>query len=113
MKKKEELMRHLLGSIDLSDIEQKEETEEERIAYCSAVFAVFPRLKKDIERAVYQQLVHTFQNSKTMDEITLGQGTANGMGILYELWQKASNEYEAKSKEQGVTFDKNSPISEL
>ena len=39
MKKKEELMRHLLGSIDLSDIEQKEETEEERIAYCSAVFA--------------------------------------------------------------------------
>ena len=104
------MMRELLSIVDISDIEEKELTEVERKDYCAAIFAVFPRLEKDIKRAAFQQLKLTFESADNMDKVALGQGTVNGMSVLLELWKKANIEYQAQPKED---FDKNNPLSEI
>jgi hypothetical protein len=106
-----DLMRQILGSITIQDIEEKDLSETERKAYCAAIFAVYPRIEKDILRATNEQLRLTFETADNMDKVTLGQGTVNGMSILLELWKKAASEYEAKSGKED--FDENNPIAEL
>lgn len=112
------LMRHLLGSIDLSDIqeEEKELSEADRKAYCSAIFAVFPRIKKDIKKLLYEQLMFISNNAENWEQVIFGRGTFNGMDILLEKWQSATTEHEANVKEglkENKNIDKNNPISQI
>jgi hypothetical protein len=92
------LLRHLLGSIDLSDIdkeeyEEKQETEAERRNYCGAIYAVFPILEKDIKRMLYKQLLFANNNSENWDQVLFSRGTFNGMSLLLEQWKQASTEH--------------------
>lgn len=114
------LLRNELGSIDLSDLDildieevqgEEEMSEADRKAYCSAISAVFPRLEKDIKRAMYQQLLLTFSTADNMDKITLGQGTFNGMSLLLRHWRIAHLEHSEKGKPK-EEFDRHSPIGE-
>jgi hypothetical protein len=107
------LMRHLLGSIDLSDIKVEEEmTEIERDGYCAQIFAVFPLIEKDIKKMLYQQLMFISNNSENWEQVIFGRGTFNGLDLLLEKWEKATSEYENKHKgKEG--FDKNSPLLEI
>jgi hypothetical protein len=121
MPKKEDLslkaIRHMLCSIDLSDIDQdkKELSEADRMAYCSAIFAVFPRIEKDIKELLYEQLMFVNNNAQDWNQVVFGRGTFNGMDLLLEKWRKASIEHEANSKDkkEEKKFDKSNPISEI
>ena len=119
LNKKEDLslkaIRHLLGSIDLSDVEsEKEMSETERIAYCAAIFAVFPRLEKDIKRMLYEQLMFICNKANDMEQVAFGRGTFNGMDLLLEEWRKASAEYVSKNKEKDENkVDDSNPFPEL
>ena len=106
-----ELMRHNLSLVDISDVQDKDQTEDEHKEYVAAISAVFPRLEKDITKLINIQLLLTFQTADDMDKIALGQGNVNGMTMLLEYWRKAFIEHSIKSIPEN--FDKNSPISEI
>jgi hypothetical protein len=113
-----DLMHHLLGSIDLSDLDivevagEEEMNEGERKDYCATISAVFPRLEKDIKRAMYKQLLLTFSTADNMDKVALGQGTFNGMSLLLDKWRIAHVEHTSKivPKEE---MDKHNPVPEI
>ena len=105
-------MRHLLGSIDLSEIENSEMSESERKAYCSQISAVFPLIEKDIKKLLYEQLMFSSEEAETWDKVIFGRGTFNGMDILLEHWRKAHLEHLEKGKPK-ENFDVNNPIGEI
>ena len=108
-----ELLRHQLGSIDLSDVQEEEEmSESERAEYCSIISAVFPRLEKDIKRLLYEQLLYGSNQAETWERVVFARGTFNGMDLLMEHWRKAHIEHTAKTLPQ-EQFDKSSPIGEV
>jgi len=88
-----ELQRHLLGSINLNDIENKEMGEVERKNYCAIIFTVFPTLEKDIKQFLYEQLMFSSNQADTWEKVIFGRGTFNGMDILLKHWQGAANEH--------------------
>lgn len=107
------LQRHLLGSIHLSDVEQSEEiTEEERKVYCSVIYAVYPRLEKDIKQFLHQQLMFSANSAETWEQVIFGRGSFNGLSLLLEHWQKASSEHMAHAKKED-DFDEHNPLSEV
>jgi hypothetical protein len=97
-------------TLELPD--EKELSETDRKAYCAAIFAIFPRIEKDIRKFMYEQLVSTYTEATNWDKILKGQGILEGMAILLDQWQKANNEHIANSKPQ-EEFDKSNPISEV
>jgi hypothetical protein len=121
MPEKEDLsvkvIRHLLASIDLSDIKEDEEmSESDRKAYCSAIFAVYPRIEKDIKKLLYEQLMFSSNNAETWEQVIFGRGTFNGMDLLLEKWKKVAVEHEANVKEglkEGKNIDKSNPMPEI
>lgn len=105
------LLRHQLGSIDLSDVTEDEEmSESERRDYCAAIFAVFPRLEKDIKKFLYQQLMFSSNNATTWEQVIFGRGTFNGIDLLLDHWQKAQAEHIPPPQED---FDRHSPIGDF
>ena len=105
------LQRHLLGSIDLSDIEEDEEmSETERKAYCAAIFAVFSRIEKDLKKALYDQLMFSSNQADTWEKVIFSRGTFNGMSLMLERWKKAASEHQKPPEED---FDRHSPLGEI
>lgn len=103
----------MLGSIDLSDLEEDEDMgENERKEYCAAISAVFPRIEKDIKRFLHEQLMFVCNQAETWERVIFGRGTFNGMDLLLEHWKKAHMEHTAKTipEEPG---DKTNPIGEI
>ena len=112
------LMRHLLGSIDLSDIEdkkfRKDMSTSDRDAYCAAIFAVWPRLEKDLKEFMYDQLMFASLNTESFEQLLVARGTFNGFDLLFDFWRTAASEYEAKPKEDlGQPEDINNPIGQI
>lgn len=106
------LIRHQLGSVDLSDVATDEEMlESERKEYCAAISAVFPRLERDIKKFIYEQIVFMARGSADWNQVMFGRGTVNGFDLLLDHWRLAHNENMEKS--QPKNFDKNSPIGEV
>lgn len=99
---------------------EKEQTEEERATYCSAIFAIFPRLESDIKEKMYEQLITTYsigvgmtKNKEERDfEIVRGNGIMEGMAILLESWRQAEAEHRANSKPE-ESYDKSLPLAEV
>ena len=105
------LMRHSLGSIDLSDVEDKDITEQERKDYCAAIHAVLPRLEKDLKRFMYQQALFTAKEAANWEQVAFGRGTLDGVAMLLEHWTAAHQEHINNSSNKD--FDKHNPISEM
>ena len=99
---------------------KEEMSENERKNYCASVFAIFPIIEKDIKAKMYEQLINTYsvavgstRNKEERDfEIVRGNGIMEGMAVLLEKWEQASNEHIANSKGK-ETFDKHEVISQL
>lgn len=106
------LMRHMLGSIDLSDVKEEEMTEGQRAEYCNTISAVYPVLEKDIKRLLYAQLMFASNQAETWDGVIFGRGTFNGMDILLEHWKKAYDEHIAKTRPKEA-FDSTQILSEI
>ena len=106
------LQRHILGSIDFSDLpEETEESESDRRAYCAAIFASFPRIEKDLKKFMHAQLMYSSNVAETWERVIFGRGSFNGMALLLEHWKQAAKEYEASSKKE--EFDKFNPLPEV
>lgn len=106
------LMRELLGSIKLSDLEDKEMTENERKEYCASISAVYPRIEKDIKKFLQSQIEWTVTKAEDWKQTIFGRGTFNGMDLLLNHWSKANEEHLERLKPQ-VKFDKHSPLGEI
>lgn len=107
------LLSKRLGAIDLSYIEnEKELTEQEYKDYCAAIFAVFPRIEKDIKKVLYEQLMFTANKAQDWDQVLFGRGTSYGATLLLELWEKASKVH-MSSRQEPEEFDKSYPINEI
>jgi len=107
-----DLMRHLLGSIDLSDIEDEEMDEVERGEYIASISAVYPRLEKDIKKFLHAQLMFSSNNAENWDQVIFGRGAFNGMDLLLKHWEKAHFEHSAKAVDK-EDIDKSNPMPEL
>ena len=105
-----DLIRHLLGSINLNDLPQKEESEAERKEYCSAIAAVFPRLEKDIKEFLHAQLMFASNEAENWEQVLFARGTFNGIDLLYKNWQKANAEH---LNPPPKPFNKHNPIGEI
>jgi hypothetical protein len=106
------VMRHALGSIDLSDAKDEVEmSDQERKDYCAAIFAVMPRLEKDLKRFMYTQLRFTMQNATDWEQVMFGRGCFDAMGMLLDHWQQASDEHINRSN--GEDFNKHAVIAEM
>ena len=105
------LMRNLLGSVSLEDVEQEEMTESERKDYCAAISAVFPRLEKDIKKFLHEQLLFMATNGVDMEQIQFARGTFNGLDMLLDHWRIVHLEYISKIPKE--EFDKTSPINQI
>lgn len=100
--------------------ESEELNEEERKAHNAAIFAVFPRLEKDIKAKMYEQLIQTYSENvgmaKTREEIVLatvrGNGIMEGMAQLLEKWEReaATHRADIQPKE---SFDKHESINTI
>ena len=94
--------------VDIKQPEEKILTEAERRDYNAAIFAVFPRLEKDIKEEMFKELVKTYTESvgtaKTINEVALatarGSGIIEGMAILLEKWRLAQLEAQSKPDEE-------------
>lgn len=108
-----ELLRHLLGSIDLSDVEDiKELSEEEKRAHIDIIGAAFPYIEKDIKKFLYEQLMFSSNQAMDWDQVLVGRGTFNGMDLLLEHWKKDRVEYLAKAQPKDQ-FDEHNPVGEI
>lgn len=107
-----DLIRDSLGIITLEEIEEKEQDESQRKEYCTAIAAVFPRLEKDIKKALYEQLIKMHLQSDVWEHTLVGRGVYAGMELLLTKWREANAEHlsQPKSKEG---FDPHNPISEI
>lgn len=106
------LMRHSLGLLDLSDVEgQKDLTPAERKEYCASISAIWPRLKKDIEKYLYQQLLFSSNQAETWEQVLVGRGAFAGMEMLFQHWQAAHQEHVADLSFDD--FEKFNSISEV
>ena|SRR3990167_7370086 len=105
------LMRNLLGSISLEDVQEAEMSESERKDYCASISAVFPRLEKDIKKFLQEQLLFCSNSAENWDQVLFGRGTFNGMDLLLQHWKVAHIEHASKIPKE--EFDKNSPINQI
>lgn len=111
MKDELKLIRERLGAIDLSDIEDRDMTPQERRDYCAALFAVFPRLEKDIRRFIFHQVLFIAKEAGSYEHVTFGRGVVEGLAMALDHWKLASDEHINNSR--GESFDKFAPISEI
>lgn len=74
--------------------ETKEQGEAERKEYCGAIFALFPRIEKDIKEKMYEELVKTYTEADDFNKVLRGQGIMEGMAILLEHWRLANLEHQ-------------------
>ena len=98
--------------VELGDIEDKEQTESERLEYNAVISAVFPRIEKDIKKFQINQLMFILNESLNWEQILVGRGTFNALDLLLEHWRKAHLEHAERSKPKD-DFDKNNPIGEI
>lgn len=104
------LIRHRLATIDLSDAQDDGEmsTSEYR-EYSAAIFAVFPRIEKDIRKFMFRQLLFNAKESANWDQVIVGRGVLEGMAMLLEHWQTVASSYEQPKE----TYDEHSPLGEV
>ena len=107
-----ELLRHELGSIDLSDIQDEDMNESERKEYIAAISAVFPRIEKDIKKFLHTQLMFSSNNAENWEQVIFGRGAFNGMDLLLNHWKKANNEF-LSGLQKDEEMDENNPMPEL
>lgn len=96
---------------------EEELNEAERKAHNAAIFAVIPRLEKDIKDKMYEELIKTYSENvgmaKTREEILLattrGNGIMEGMAILLEMWQNDAKTHKAEHLPE-EDFDKHEVI---
>ena len=110
MKDEIKLIRHSVGSIDISDIKDEERTESERKNYVGQIYAVFPAIEKDIQRLMKEQIL-LIAEAENFDKLNFGRGTCNGISLLYELWKGVAAEAKPQPKEEIKNV--NSPVGEL
>ena len=105
-----EVLRHALGSIDVSDVpNEKEMTESDRKVYVGIIAAAWPKIEQDIKRFTYQQVL-AIAESDTWEKVNYGRGTCNGLSLLYEYWKQI--DAESKTPPAG-SFDKTNPMPEV
>ena len=98
--------------IELELPKEQELDEIERKAHNAAIFAVFPRLEKEIKARMYEQLVMTYTEADDMWKLKRGQGIMEGMAILLEKWKGDAQAHQADAQPKEV-FDKHESINKV
>jgi len=103
------LLRHLLGSIDLSDIKEEELVGEDRTQMLGRIILVYPDLERMIKKFIRDQ--ETFAMTESND-LSFPRGTVNGLSLILEELQVLRDEYKelTKPKEE---FDEHKVLASL
>lgn len=105
------LVRHGLGILDLSDIDEKSMNVDERRTYCASMSAAWPILEKDMKKFMHKQLMFAVNQAESWEQVLVGRGAFAGMELLFEHWQAAVQEHLAGLPKED--FDKHDPIGEM
>ena len=90
----ENFLRHELASIDLEDVRDKDRSEQEIKEYNAGIASVFKScIQPAIKRYIIEQEKFMARNAKTVEELSFGRGTINGLLILEEEFENAFNEH--------------------
>lgn len=108
------LFRQNLATIDLSDVvEMDEMSPSERAAYCGAIFAVWPRLEKDIKDAMFAQIMYNSKHADNWEQVIFGRGVIDGFAQLHARWEKAATEHQERATEGKEQIDPHNPINQI
>jgi len=107
------LMKHRLGSIDLSDVRDKVRTKEEHIAFLSQVGAFYPIvIEEEIKKMIIEQEEFMAHTVADIDAFNFSRGTINGLELLLERYKKYFEEYKELNKTEDK-IDRSKLFSEL
>ena len=86
------LLRHLLASIDLSDIKTEQYTEQETSERASAIRIFYDTYaKNEIKSLIQAQLEFTMKEAVNSDILSFSRGTVNGLILLDEWFKQQAN----------------------
>lgn len=103
------LMRHLLGSIDLSDVPTVDLKEGERKDFAASIAIVYPKLHRILKPMIEEQKEFALTND---GDITFSKGTINGMYLVLEAFEAWRGEHIENTKPKEI-FDKHATLPEL
>jgi hypothetical protein len=105
------LLRHLLGSIDLSDVQDEPRplSEEESMNRASIASAFWEtQFEPVLKRFVRMQEEQTALRARTWEEVMMGRGTVNGLELIREWFVERVAEHHAFS--QNETPEQRDPL---
>lgn len=110
IKNSTELLRHLLASIDLSDIKEELSDEEFQNRATDAELFYKNHFEKVIKILIQKQLEFMGQYAEDLEQFLVGRGTINGLSLIKEWFedqvQISLSRFEEKKPELKEPFEK-------
>jgi uncharacterized protein (UPF0305 family) len=107
--------RHVLGSINLSDVvDINSFTPADKLNYLKEAEGVYQNevFQNELKVMVQTQLEFIGLNAKNYDEVIMGRGTMNGIDLMLERFSALHNEYIQAIKPEDTNFDRFNPLPE-
>ncbi len=108
------IIRHILGSIDLSDVRNiKPKTEEEQRNYDARMASVFFDTGKTADKLIVAQEEHIGMEVMNQEQLMFARGTINGIKLLRDEFEDAKDRHVARNTESHQKFDARELFPEL
>ena len=107
--------RHVLGSINLSDmVDIGSLTPADKLNYLKEAEGVYQNevFQNELKIMVQAQLEFIGLNAANYDEVIMGRGTMNGFSLMQERFSILHNEYRQAIKPEDKDFDPFNPLPE-
>jgi hypothetical protein len=107
--------RHVLGSINLSDVvDINSFTPADKLNYLKVAEGVYQNevFQNELKMMVQAQLEFIGLNAANYDEVIMGRGTMNGCTLMLERFSILHNEYRQAIKPEDKDFDPFNPLPE-
>jgi len=107
--------RHILGSIDLSNmLDINSFTPTDKLNYLKDAETIFQSVvfQNEMKTMIQAQLEFIGMNAANYDEVIMGRGTMNGFSLMQERFSILHNEYRQAIKPEDRDFDPFNPLPE-
>lgn len=107
--------RHVLGSINLSDlVDVNLLTPTDKLNYLKEAEGMFQNttFQNELKTMIQAQLEFIALNAANYEEVIMGRGTMNGLSLMLERFSTLHNEYKQATKLEDKDFDPFNPLPE-
>jgi hypothetical protein len=107
--------RHVLGSINLSDVvDINSFTPADKLNYLKEAEGVYQNevFQNELKMMVQAQLEFIGLNAANYEEVIMGRGTMNGIDLMLERFSILHNEYRQAIKPEDKNFNEFNPLPE-